>query len=110
VVSRVLALWLVTLILLPFSAPFSTCDLSSLFGSDSPYDESSDAFAPLGALTDTAASQALPVARIGSKVKFPVFADSGLPVPATERPRALPARSASVVHVIAAPLTVPLRI
>jgi len=31
-VSRAFAVWLVLLILLPFSAPFSTCDAATLFG------------------------------------------------------------------------------
>jgi hypothetical protein len=31
-VRRICAVWLVTLIVLPFSAPFPTCELSDLFG------------------------------------------------------------------------------
>jgi len=30
--SKFLASWLIVLVLVPFTAPFSTCDLSSLFG------------------------------------------------------------------------------
>jgi hypothetical protein len=73
VLSRVCAVWLVTLILLPFSAPFSTCDASSLFASEAQSDETSSA-SPFDASTDTGASHALPVARPGLRVKLAVSA------------------------------------
>ena len=67
--SRVFAVWLVSLILLPFTPPFSTCDASSLFASDEQYDEASAAYSPLGSLTDTATVHALPAGRIGGRAK-----------------------------------------
>ena len=108
--SRVFALWLITLILLPFSAPFSTCDLASFLGSDSKYDESSDAYAPLGSMTDTADSHALPVAKSVGRVKFPVLADAGLTTRGTERMHGWTLRDTSVVRTVSSPLAVPLRI
>jgi hypothetical protein len=61
--SRLCALWLVTLIVLPFTAPFSTCDAPS-----SP----SQSYAR--SLADTATSHALPVARAVVRVKLAVSA------------------------------------
>jgi hypothetical protein len=72
--SRVFAVWLVSLILLPFTPPFSTCDASSLFPSDEQSDETSAAYSPLGSLTDTATAHALPVGRIGGRGKSVVVA------------------------------------
>jgi hypothetical protein len=72
--SRVFAVWLVTLILLPFSSPFSTCDASSFFASDEQYDETSGANSALGSLTDVGASQALPVGRVGGRARSIVSA------------------------------------
>jgi hypothetical protein len=72
--SRVFAVWLVSLILLPFTPPFSTCDASNLFASDELSDETSGSYSPLGSLTDTAASHALPVSRAGGRGKSVVSA------------------------------------
>jgi hypothetical protein len=37
VLSRISALWLVALVLLPFTAPFPTCDIVDFFGRGAPY-------------------------------------------------------------------------
>jgi len=69
VLSRVCAVWLVTLILLPFSAPFSTCDASSLFAS---YDQSDDAAGASlldDSVTDPGTSHALPAGRAVERAK-----------------------------------------
>ena len=58
--ARFWACWLVFLILLPFSAPFSTCDPSVLF----------PAAQGVGAAGDGATSHALPAGRIGNQVRF----------------------------------------
>jgi hypothetical protein len=60
--KRLCAIWLVALIVLPFSAPFSTCDAARLFASD----DSDQA--------DPSTTHALPVARPGGRVKLAVVA------------------------------------
>jgi hypothetical protein len=104
--SRVFAVWLVSLILLPFTLPFSTCDASSLFASDEQYDETS----PLGTLTDTATVHALPAGRIGGRARSatsaanepagPVFQEAGQRVPHHSTTR----------RFVSTPLAAPLRI
>ena len=59
--SRVFAAWLVVLIILPFSAPFSTCDAASLFASDDLADGAVSTIEPIGAAADAGTMHALPV-------------------------------------------------
>jgi hypothetical protein len=71
-VSKACAAWLVLLILLPFAAPFPTCDLGSLFTSA----DSKAARQPLGptrpaaSLADAATAHALPLTRTAHRLKF----------------------------------------
>jgi len=61
VLSRLCAAWLVALIILPFSAPFSTCDAASLFAFDDLSDQASVTIESVGAADDVGTTHALPV-------------------------------------------------
>jgi hypothetical protein len=102
-ISRVFAVWLVTLIVLPFTAPFATYEtLASRPGST------------VRSITDQATAHALPVARIVSKsrtrIKIAVSTAGaairlGLPI--------IPgriSRATATTKFVSAPLVLPLRI
>jgi hypothetical protein len=69
--AKAVALWLAVLILLPFSAPFSTCDLASLLpethtgGSTQPLRHGW----PIPSVGDSAATHALPFVRTAGRSK-----------------------------------------
>ncbi len=72
--SRVCALSLVALILLPFSAPFSTCDLGSLFpGAAHQAAHPLKSRVPVASLGDSATSHALPLPRSIQRLKLVVL-------------------------------------
>jgi hypothetical protein len=71
-VSKVCAAWLVLLVLLPFSAPFPTCDLASLFtspDSQGPH-QPLQPTRPAASLADAATAHALPLTRTAERLKF----------------------------------------
>jgi hypothetical protein len=71
-VSRVCAAWLVLLVLLPFSAPFSTCDLESLLangGGQMPHHSQRHTH-PIASLADAATTHALPLTRTTDRSKL----------------------------------------
>ena len=67
--SRTCALWLVVLILLPFSAPFSTCDLATVFPAASRHDSADPvrAHAPIASPYDAANTHVLPFTRVTAR-------------------------------------------
>jgi hypothetical protein len=87
---NVCAVWLVSLIVLPFSAPFSACDLATFF----PAAEQDATTQPIGpgtpgSLADAATSHALPVARVTARSRGPlkfVAPKFESPVPTTLAP------------------------
>jgi hypothetical protein len=70
--ARTFALWLVVLILLPFSAPFSTCDLATVFPAESGHHSTDPAraHAPIASPADAASSHVLPLSRVTARGKF----------------------------------------
>jgi hypothetical protein len=109
VLSRVCAVWLVTLILLPFSAPFSTCDASSPFASYEQSDDAAGAYFLDDSLTDPGTSHALPAGRAVERAKSAptAFSASAGIVSLPVRTR-IPGSSSALSGVTA--LAVPLRI
>jgi hypothetical protein len=70
-VSKMCAAWLVLLVLLPFSAPFSTCDLESLFAGETRHtSQPQRPSRPSALLADAATTHALPLTRSTERVKF----------------------------------------
>jgi hypothetical protein len=71
--AKASALWLAILILLPFSAPFSTCDLASLLpethSASTPSRPAHHGW-PVPSVGDSAASHALPFVRAASRSKL----------------------------------------
>src|SRR5690242_2771925 len=59
-IARVFALWLVTLIVLPFTAPFATCDTQSRSGSS------------VRSVADPETTHALPVARAAARSRIKI--------------------------------------
>src|SRR6476469_10677889 len=91
--SRTFALWLLVLILLPFSAPFSTCDLATVVRSASRH-QSTDpvrAHAPIASPADAASTHVLPRARVTARGKF-VALEMHSPVAGAAPSRAHPYR------------------
>jgi len=68
--SRVCAAWLVALIVLPFSAPFSTCDLETLFPAANRHAPAHPGSPSPATLLAHATSHAIPMARSAGRVKF----------------------------------------
>ena len=69
--ARFFAAWLVALIVLPFSAPFSTCDAASLFASEDLSEDAALTIESVGAADDAGTTHALPV-RNGSRQPKPL--------------------------------------
>ena len=107
--SRVFAVWLVSLIVLPFTPPFSTCDAWSVFASDEQYDETSGAYSPLGSLSDTATSHALPAGRIGGSARSVSAANEPTGI-VFQRTRFRIPGNVMLRTYLSAPFAVPLRI
>jgi hypothetical protein len=97
--SRLCAIWLVTLIVLPFTAPFATVEAAA-----------SQSDSHVRSLADSATAHALPVARVSVRVKVAVSTacmSGGLTLPrTTERIR----HAAPSPRLLSAPLSPPLRI
>src|SRR5215471_18460125 len=97
--SRLCAIWLVTLIVLPFTAPFATVEATA-----------SQSDSHVRSLTDGATAHALPVARVSVRVKAAIStvrASVGLRLPlASDRIR----HAASSPRLLSVPLAPPLRI
>jgi len=76
VLTRIAALWLIVLIVSPFSAPFSTCDLATLTRSNITHAGGPvRSPTPFRSLEDAAASHAVPVAPVASRLKLLSAAD-----------------------------------
>ena len=69
VLRKLLANVLMVLTVLPFTAPFPTCDVATMFGGDT---QALPHQAPLGAaaLADASLAHALPLVRPSSRVRF----------------------------------------
>jgi len=97
--SRLCAIWLVTLIVLPFTAPFATVEAAA-----------SRSDSHVRSLADTATAHALPVARVSVRIKVAVSASrisGGLTLPlTTERLH----HAVSSPRLLSTPLAPPLRI
>ena len=97
--SQLCAIWLVTLVVLPFTAPFATVEAAA-----------SRSDAHVRSLADTATAHALPVARVSVRVKVAVSTarmSGGLTLPpTTERIH----RAVSSPQLLSTPLAPPLRI
>jgi len=97
--SRLCAIWLVTLIVLPFTAPFATVEAAA-----------SRSDSHLRSLADTATAHALPVSRASVRVKVAISTacmSGGLKLPPTpERIR----HAVSSPRLLSTPLASPLRI
>jgi hypothetical protein len=97
--SRLCAIWLVTLIVLPFTAPFATVEAAA-----SPSDPH------VHALANSATAHALPVGRVSVRIKVAVstaWMSGGMKLPLTaERVR----HAAPSPRLLSAPLAPPLRI
>jgi len=100
-ISRVVAFWLVTLIVLPFTAPFATCEA-----------QASQSGSSVRSLADPATTHALQVARTLARTRIKVAVSTagtrvGLRLTvAPERIR----HAAATLRFISAPLALPLRI
>jgi len=97
--SQLCAIWLVTLVVLPFTAPFATVEA-----------DASRSDAHVRSLADTATAHALPVARVSVRVKIAVSTarmSGGLTLLlATERIH----HAVSSPQLLSTPLAPPLRI
>jgi len=107
---RVCAIWLVVLILLPFSAPFSTCDVATFF-SGAPRSSPTHPLKarPNPSLADAASSHALTPSRVSQRVKF-VSSHLGAVVSTLAVCHSSSDVCASPVAVSNSPLVSPLRI
>src|SRR4051794_23602262 len=72
--GRVVAVWLVLLTFSPFTAPFPTCDLNTLFAGHAPALVSAPSQAR--SLADSMLAQVLPLIRPSQRVRFAAFAVS----------------------------------
>jgi hypothetical protein len=97
--SQVFAAWLVTLIVLPFTAPFSTCDVPAL-----------RSHATVHSLGETGAAHALPVARPGLRVKLAISAPNTPLAQTPSAARRLVRTEAVASGLFLAPLSPPLRV
>src|SRR5215467_12149473 len=97
--SQLCAIWLVTLIVLPFTAPFATVEAAA-----------SQSDSHVHTIADSATAHALPVARVSVRIKAAVSTacmSGGFKLPlTTERVR----RAAPSPRLLSAPLAPPLRI
>jgi hypothetical protein len=110
--ARTFALWLVVLILLPFSAPFSTCDLATVFSPAAGRHQSADpvrTHAPIASPFDTANTHVLPLARVTARGKF-VALEMHSPVAGAAATRAHPYQTALTAGFVRSPFSSPLRI
>jgi hypothetical protein len=105
--AKAAALWLAVLILLPFSAPFSTCDLASLV---SETDQAAGTPHHGPAVGDGAAFHALPFVRAASRLKVFTASPFGSRALAVMRPPAQPPRVVAAVPAGSSVSTIPLRI
>jgi len=80
--SRLCAVWLVALILLPFSAPFSTCDVQTLFPGANPdaTTQMPRSSLPVVSLDDVATRHALVLPRTTGRVRLATSAFLRLPL------------------------------
>jgi len=117
--SRTCALSLVVLIVLPFSAPFSTCDFATVLSVKNrhvsspfanrhaaPARESRSQAASFG---DPARSHALPHTRLASRIKLVASEVRGV-TPTTISPRSPAYRSPIALGFVGSPFVSPLRI
>jgi hypothetical protein len=109
--ARLCAIWLVALIVLPFSAPFATCDANSFFAADDG-DGGQGAAKPhslVGSPGDAPATHALPAART-ARVRSSLVGEgtsiAPSPPPALHRIK----HGAGTDGSVCAPLALPLRI
>jgi hypothetical protein len=102
-ISRAFALWLVTLIVLPFTAPFATYETPA-----------SRSGSTVGSLADQAATHALPVARAASRsrtrIKIAVSAAGTTICPGLPLAPGRISRATAATRFVSAPLAPPLRI
>jgi hypothetical protein len=68
VLARAVAFWLVVLVVLPFSAPFSTCDLATFAGT--PAARHADGSGGKARVADSATSHVLPIGRIAGRLRL----------------------------------------
>ena len=112
--AKASALCLLVLILLPFSAPFSTCDLASLLPETHAGDEASHPVRsgwPAASIADAATSHALPFVRTASRMKLFTASPPGsrglaVVLPASRIPRAIAAARGAASSVSNIPLRI----
>jgi hypothetical protein len=112
--AKAVAFWLAVLILLPFSAPFSTCDLASLLPATHTGDGQKEPLRqgwPSSSVEDSAASHALPFVRPASRFKLLTASllDSRAPavaLPAVPRARAILTATGAASSVSNTPLRI----
>jgi hypothetical protein len=111
VLSRVCAPWLVLLIVLPFSAPFPTCDLASLGAGPGRHttDQPVRSRVPMAALAVAANTHALPVARATQRHKSVASPLHSL-IRCAVTPVARIARGTTGSRLVSTPFSSPLRI
>jgi hypothetical protein len=110
VLARLLAVWLVVLVLAPWSAPFSVCDLATF------YPPASDELGPgpldshrSASVADRSSSHAVPATRTSHRVKFAAaLGHASLPI--ASQPSSRTERRSDRISRPNAPLVSPLRI
>jgi len=113
IVAKAVAFWLVVLILLPFSAPFSTCDLASLLPATRTDDGRPPAPHgwPIPSVGDPSSAHALPFVRAASRVKLFAPLPLGSRNLADARPASRDARAGQTAPLLASSVfSLPLRI
>lgn len=105
--SRICAGWLALLILLPFSAPFSTCDLSMILGSQDA--THADGSGTRAVAAHGAATHALPHTRTAHRDQWAAL-NAVFHLASPARPVSHVHRSVTLLTVVGTPVLQPLRI
>ncbi len=96
--SKLLAAWLVALIVLPFTAPFPTCDARDLFGDAHQQRATTNALSPSAVTLDDSATLFPPSTVAHEQMRHVLMADAYSPRIEDQTPR-LESRTGHVAHV-----------